>query len=233
MSASSALEVTARGAAGDDHVVGVAAVLGDVGAHPRQRALAVEDLRGPGGTGGEAVVRGDAHPAARRELVHERQALLVLVADHPRAAVDLQQDGCARSRVGVLVHVEPVPASGVFVEVADAADALHAPPLEREREQHAPPLQAGRASASTSGSSASPQPAPSCSSSAAENVADVRRAAPMIVHSPNHDASVIARPSQPEPRVERAERHEQHGCHDLPGEVREPRARSSARPRRT
>ena len=45
--------------------------------------------------------------------------------------------------------------------------------------------------------SVSPQPAPSCSSSAAENVAVVCRAAPTSVHNPHHDTRVIARPSQP------------------------------------
>ena len=38
-------EVTAGRAAGDDDVVGVAAVLGDVLAHPGERALAVDEMR--------------------------------------------------------------------------------------------------------------------------------------------------------------------------------------------
>ena len=92
-------EVAAGRAAGDDDVVGVAAVLGDVLADPRERALAVDEVVGPRRLGREAVVDRDADPAARREVVHERQALLVLVADHPAAAVDLEQHRRARRDV--------------------------------------------------------------------------------------------------------------------------------------
>ena len=48
-------EMTTRGATGDDHVVGVASVVRDVGADPRQRALAVEQVVGPG-----RAARGDS-----------------------------------------------------------------------------------------------------------------------------------------------------------------------------
>ena len=84
-------EVAAGRAAGDADEVGVAAVLGDVLAHPGERALAVDEVLGPGGPRAQPVVDRDAHPALGGEVQHERQALLALVADDPGAAVDLEQ----------------------------------------------------------------------------------------------------------------------------------------------
>ena len=46
----------------------------------------------------EAVVDREAHPAAAREISHQRPALLALVADHPAAAVDLDAGSGARCR---------------------------------------------------------------------------------------------------------------------------------------
>ena len=84
-------EVAAGGAAGDREVVGVAAVLRDVLADPRDRALHVDDLGGERVARGEPVVDRHADPALGGEVLHQRDALLVLVADRPAAAVDLEQ----------------------------------------------------------------------------------------------------------------------------------------------
>ena len=82
--------MTAGRPARDDDEVGIAAVLRDVAADPRQCAFAVDQVVGPGRTRREAIVDRDADPASRREVVHQRQPLLILAADDPRAAVNLQ-----------------------------------------------------------------------------------------------------------------------------------------------
>ena len=84
-------EVAAGRAAGDRDVRRVAAVVGDVLLDPRDRLLDVDDVGGERVARGEAVVDRDAHPALGGQVVHQREALLVLVADRPGAAVDLQQ----------------------------------------------------------------------------------------------------------------------------------------------
>ena len=121
-------EVAAGGAAGDADQVRVAAVLGDVLAHPGERALAVDQVLGPRRLRAQAVVDRDAHPTLGGEVQHEREALLALVADDPGAAVDLEQHrreprlpcgGVARP-----VDVEHVPlAVRAVLEVLDALDA--------------------------------------------------------------------------------------------------------------
>ena len=92
-------------AAGDDDEVGIAPVLGDVLLHPGDRPLDVDDLVGPGAARGEAVVERDAHPAALGEVPHERGALLLLAARHPRPAVHLDE----HRRAGVVGEVGPAP----------------------------------------------------------------------------------------------------------------------------
>src|SRR5262249_18292585 len=71
-----------------------------------------------------AVVRAHAHPAARGEMAHERDALLVLAAEDPRAAVDLEERRTpARARaVTVDVELQVVAANP---GVGDVAHPLH------------------------------------------------------------------------------------------------------------
>ena len=75
----------------------------------------------------EPVVRRDAHPAALREVRHERLGLTLLLSHHPRAAVHLEQHRRfgVIGKVGALPHVEPVASTGVAVaDVACGAIAL-------------------------------------------------------------------------------------------------------------
>jgi hypothetical protein len=80
------------------------------------------------------VVDRDAHPAPAGQVAHQRPALLLLVADHPRAAVDLQEHRCAGNRFQRPVHVqeEPLAARGVG-DVAVDPDVRRAHP-ERQRQ---------------------------------------------------------------------------------------------------
>ena len=82
-------QMTAGRATRDNDEVGIAAVLRDVGADPCQRAFAVDQVVGPGRARREAIVDRDADPAPRREVVHQRQPLLIFAAHDPRAAVNL------------------------------------------------------------------------------------------------------------------------------------------------
>ena len=116
--------MAAGGASGDDEVGRVAAVGRDVLARPRDRLLDVDDLRRERVLGREPVVHRDADPAALRHPVHQQQALLLLGADRPAAAVDLDEHGRVLE-VDVLgpVDVEAGPlAAGRVVDVADHLD---------------------------------------------------------------------------------------------------------------
>ena len=84
-------QVAARRAAGDRDEVGIAAVVGDILAHPRQRALDVDDVRRPRFARALAVVDRDADPAEFGHPAHQRIALRSPTVDGPRTARDLQQ----------------------------------------------------------------------------------------------------------------------------------------------
>ena len=64
------------------------------------------DLRGPGVTRRQSVVRDDGDPAAPHELVQHRSTLLALVAHHPRAPVDEEHDRRVQRRRRHAPHVE-------------------------------------------------------------------------------------------------------------------------------
>ena len=84
------------------------------------------------GRGAEAVVGSEAHHATRREVVHRRECLLPLVADRPRAAVDVEEDRCTvDGPTGGPEHVEPVRGEAV-AGVVDVPDTLHAGGPDRE-----------------------------------------------------------------------------------------------------
>ena len=109
-------QVAARGAAGDGDVVGVAAVGRDVLADPGDRLLDVDRVGREGVAGREPVVDRDADPALGGQVLHQRDALLVLGADRPAAAVHLEQHRRVLDRaLGGQVDVEVVAAAGLAV----------------------------------------------------------------------------------------------------------------------
>ncbi len=120
--------------------VRVSAVLGDVLMDPHQGPLAVDDVLGPRGPWAQSIVDGDAHPAALDELVHQGDALLFLVPDHPGATMDVHED---RAPLGVptpaLEDVELV----AVVAVAPVVDVLDPPdrtPPKGYGDGQAPPV---------------------------------------------------------------------------------------------
>ena len=117
-------QVSACGAAGEHDVRRVAAVLLDVLLDPGDRLLHVDDLGREGVARSEPVVDRHADPAALRHPLHQGDALLVLRAERPSSAVDLDQhrrpDDLAVHRT---VDVEQAARAGVAVaEVAVDAD---------------------------------------------------------------------------------------------------------------
>ena len=120
-----------RRAAGDREVRRVPAVLLDVLADPGDRPLHVDDVRRPGVARREPVVEGHADPPLRGQVVHERDALGVLGAEGPPAAVHLQQHrrsahGPLRGRVDVQQAAPAV--LGCVGDVPVHPHALGAPP---------------------------------------------------------------------------------------------------------
>ena len=84
----------ARRAAGDGEKIGVATVVGDILADPRDRPLHVHEVGRKRAARALAVVDRDADPAEFDHVAHQRVALHSLVADRPRAAGDLDQNRC-------------------------------------------------------------------------------------------------------------------------------------------
>ena len=73
----------------------------------RQGTFHIDEMVRECDLGAQAIVRRNAHPSARRQPMHERLTLLVLLSDHPAAPVHLQQHGTARAPIDRPVHVEP------------------------------------------------------------------------------------------------------------------------------
>ena len=134
-------EVPAGRTAGHDDIPGIAAVFGDVLSHPFQRQFAVDEVVGPRRLGGEPIVDRDADPAPIGEVIHERPALLFLAADHPAAAVDLEEHGRRRPDIVAAPDVEAVPAQPV-VDVLQVTRPELQPPEVQDGE-HARPLDTG------------------------------------------------------------------------------------------
>ena len=101
-------EVPAGGTAGHRDERRVAAVRAMFSRTHASGALCVHEVGRARWRAARPVVGGDADPALRRQVPHQRDALLRLVADDPRAAVHLEQHGRARLRVLVTVDVEGV-----------------------------------------------------------------------------------------------------------------------------
>ena len=120
----------------------VAAVVGDVLLDPRHRTLGVDDVVGPRRLGAQAVIDGDAHPAAGHQLEHHGLSLFALVADDPRSPVYVHHHRSGRSVWWPqfrAVHVEAVPALPV-AGVVDVVDDVDRPRLERDGAGDAPPF---------------------------------------------------------------------------------------------
>ena len=94
---------------------------------------------GHGVARGEAVVDRDADPALGGQVLHQREALVLLGADRPGAAVHLEQDRGVLDRVlaGREVDVEVPALAGLGV--GDVADHAHALVGEVEGAGEAPP----------------------------------------------------------------------------------------------
>src|SRR4029450_9812944 len=99
-------EVAAGRAAGHHDEIWIDAVGGSLLTDPAQGVLEVDEWIGKRRARAEPVVRAHADPALRGEMLHEGQALLVLAAHHPAAAVDLEQRGTAGGAVAMAIHVE-------------------------------------------------------------------------------------------------------------------------------
>src|ERR1039458_10145154 len=117
-----------------EHETGIASVLGDVLLHPRERQLAVEDMARPPRLRAQGVIGGHAHKAPLGEMLEHRDALLALVAHHPRTAVEVQEnrrcDRPFKSRLAIDVE-----AMGVdrVVGVSDVAEPFDASWPDRHR----------------------------------------------------------------------------------------------------
>ena len=102
-------------------------------AHPAERALAVDQVVRPLRSRAEAVVRGHAHPTLECHGVHEGPALRALVANHPCAAVDLEEHRRTLRPGERAIHVEEMTVARAF-GVAKVADALDACVSDPERQ---------------------------------------------------------------------------------------------------
>jgi hypothetical protein len=106
------------------------------------RALQVDERVGERRARAQPVVGADADPAARGELEHERDALLVLAAEDPGAAVDLEDRRAVRRPVLPAVHVE-TDRPAALARVLDVADALDFGMGHGEGEEDAAPVDLG------------------------------------------------------------------------------------------
>src|SRR3954470_7902784 len=70
-------------------------------------------------------------------MLYQREPLLVLVADDPSAAVDLEEDRAVRRVVLAAVHIQPV--APAIRPVAQVLDALDLRQLHPERHEEAGP----------------------------------------------------------------------------------------------
>ena len=157
------------------------------------RPLDVDDVVGPGRLGAEPVVDGDADPAAGHQLEHHRLALLALVADHPRPAVDVDHHRRLPGRREPRpVDVEAVALLAV-APVVEVARRLDGPRLEGDGPGHPPPSAPGRRG--RLGGHGEGVPRTSASAAAVTSVA--RRPVIPSPISPTQPATATARPSQP------------------------------------
>jgi hypothetical protein len=112
-------EMPARRPAGDRDEVGIAAVVGDVVADPRERPLHVDEVRRKSAARALAVVDRDTDPAEFDHLAHQRVRLPAFAVHGPRPAGDLKQH--RRAAAGRQV-VTPPDVEQVFVAARAVRD---------------------------------------------------------------------------------------------------------------
>ncbi|SGO38962.1 Uncharacterised protein [Mycobacterium tuberculosis] len=94
--------------AADGNEIRIPAVGGDVFLDPRQRALHVDNVVGPGVARRHPVVQRHAYPAARSQMAHQRIRLRAAPPQYPGAAGHLYQHRC----LGVAWQVAAAPDVG-------------------------------------------------------------------------------------------------------------------------
>ena len=124
-------QVRSGRSAGDEDLLRVAAVLACMVVHPRDRSLGVDQRIREGRVRAQSVVRLDAEPASAREVIHDRQALLILPAVGPRASVEVDQDGTVLRARSMNVEVEMV--SDTAFTVWEVSDVYDVAPAGQER----------------------------------------------------------------------------------------------------
>ena len=205
-------------AAGDDHEVRIGAVLGAVLADPLDRALAVDQMVGERGTRAETVVGADADPAARREVAHERNALLVLAAQNPGAAVDLEERRTARHLGSRTVDVER---ERLLVDavVDDVAHPFDAGMPHGQRQEDLPPVDRRRELLADLGKDllAVGPPEPVAQRLLDDGLGTARYAIALREPGPRRERD--GEPDDPRPGRERAGPYEHGGQQQLPHEV--------------
>ena len=166
---------------------GSAPDLGRVLLHPGERALHVDQMIGERGRRAQAIVGGDADPAAPCQVVHERQRLLILLADRPAAAVDLQRAwGRDRRRRAADTRRDGSGARRVRTRCCGCAP------------RRACRILNGRAMRRNGIGSIAVVPfGPKCARSASSNTAAAPPARRWNRRSAVHEASVIASPTRP------------------------------------
>ena len=153
---------------GEEDLLRVPAVLVCMLVHPGDRSLDVDDLVGEGRVRAQPVVGLHAEPASAREVVHDRQPLLILLPVGPRAPVEVDQHGTVLRARPANVEIELVPDAGVPVRhVGDVLDVAPARPERseglaerRDRSSHRPARDRDRRSCSKSSPSRGPQRSP-------------------------------------------------------------------------
>ena len=102
-------QVPAGRSPGEEDLLRVTAVFVGVLVHPGDRSLDVDDLIGEGRVRAQPVVGLHTEPTAAREVVHDRQALLILLPVGPRAPVEVDQHRAVLRPRPREVEVELVP----------------------------------------------------------------------------------------------------------------------------
>ena len=132
-------QMAAGRAARDDHEVRIDTVLATVLPNPSQRPLEIDEMVGEGGARAQSVVRAHAHPATCGEMEHEGDALLVLAAEDPGTAVDLQERRAAARPGPRPVDVE-LEVAACDTRVGDVAHPLHLGVAPPERDDELAPV---------------------------------------------------------------------------------------------
>ena len=139
-------QVAAGRPAGDGDEVGVAAVLGDVRLDPREGALDVDDVVGPGVARAVPVVDRHADPAQLREVAHQRMGLSAFVSRRPGTAGDLEEHRrlSGRIEIGTSPDVQVVGAAVFAVADVRVVGVVTVDPQHPQRSRRLGGATAGR-----------------------------------------------------------------------------------------